>query len=125
MTGNDSITSTTAQLEEELPRLEALQHALRGELEQVTVRLESVRGALTALGALAAAPLPRPRAEPSAPAAPAESAAADAVTPTPAAPAAPAPEAAAADEAPAPETPASEAPAGDAEAPAEAPEAAS
>ncbi|MFC5904048.1 hypothetical protein [Streptomyces zhihengii] len=111
VTGNDSITSTTAQLEEELPRLEALQHALRGELEQVTVRLESVRGALTALGALASAPLPRPRAEPSAPAAPAESADADAVTPTPAAPAAPAPEAAAAE--------------ADAEAPAEAPEAAS
>ncbi|QIP88247.1 hypothetical protein GLX30_34280 [Streptomyces sp. Tu 2975] len=63
MTSNHSIAATTAMLQAELPQLEEHQQALQKELEQVTERLESVRGALTALNALAGTTLPRPRAE--------------------------------------------------------------
>ncbi|MFP1625317.1 hypothetical protein ACLB9X_09045 [Streptomyces sp. 5K101] len=57
----DSIETTTALLEAELPRLEEHQQALQKELAVVSERLESVRGALSALNALAATSVPRPR----------------------------------------------------------------
>jgi hypothetical protein len=60
MTSNQSIATTTAMLQAELPQLEEHQEALQKELEQVTERLESVRGALTALNALAGTTLPQP-----------------------------------------------------------------
>ncbi|MFJ8077021.1 hypothetical protein ACIQ7Q_24545 [Streptomyces sp. NPDC096176] len=68
MTSSHSIATTTSMLEAELPQLEEQQQALQKELEQVTERLESVRGALTALNALAGTTLPQPRAEVPAPA---------------------------------------------------------
>jgi outer membrane biosynthesis protein TonB len=67
MTSTHSIATTTAMLQAELPQLEEHQQALRKELEQVTERLESVRGALTALNALAGTTLPQPRTEVPAP----------------------------------------------------------
>jgi outer membrane biosynthesis protein TonB len=67
MTSDLSIATTTAMLQAELPQLEEHQQALQKELEQVTERLESVRGALTALNALAGTTLPRPRTEVPAP----------------------------------------------------------
>ncbi|ATW52099.1 prefoldin domain-containing protein [Streptomyces peucetius] len=63
MAGTHSIATTTAMLEAELPQLEDQQQALHQQLEQVTKRLESVRGALTALSALAGTTLPQPRTE--------------------------------------------------------------
>lgn len=51
-----SVEATTTLLQEELPRLEEHQQALKTELVTVTERLESVRTALTALQALTAAP---------------------------------------------------------------------
>ncbi|MDQ0847345.1 hypothetical protein [Streptomyces sp. V1I6] len=67
MTSDHSIATTTAMLQTELPQLEEHQQALQKELEQVTERLESVRGALTALNALAGTTLPQPRTEVPAP----------------------------------------------------------
>jgi outer membrane biosynthesis protein TonB len=67
MTSNHSIATTTAMLQAELPQLEEHQQALQKELEQVTERLESVRGALTALNALAGTTVPQPRTEVPAP----------------------------------------------------------
>jgi outer membrane biosynthesis protein TonB len=67
MTSTHSIATTTAMLQAELPQLEEHQKALQKELEQVTERLESVRGALTALNALAGTTLPQPRTEVPAP----------------------------------------------------------
>jgi outer membrane biosynthesis protein TonB len=67
MNSNHSIATTTAMLQAELPQLEEHQQALRKELEQVTERLESVRGALTALNTLAGTTLPQPRTEVPAP----------------------------------------------------------
>jgi outer membrane biosynthesis protein TonB len=67
MTSDHSIATTTAMLQAELPQLEEHQQALQKELEQVTERLESVRGALTALNALAGTTLPQPRTEVPAP----------------------------------------------------------
>lgn len=63
MTSSHSIATTTAMLQAELPQLEEHQQALQKELRQVTERLESVRGALTALNALASTTLPQPRTE--------------------------------------------------------------
>ncbi|MEV4333182.1 hypothetical protein AB0K02_21995 [Streptomyces sp. NPDC049597] len=57
----DTIETTTALLQAELPRLEEHQLALQKELAVVSERLESVRGALSALSALAATTVPRPR----------------------------------------------------------------
>ncbi|MEW2632600.1 hypothetical protein AB0903_13285 [Streptomyces sp. NPDC048389] len=56
-----SITEATALLQAELPQLEEYQRTLEKELASVTERLESVRGALTALQALSATPIPAPR----------------------------------------------------------------
>ncbi|MGW0703503.1 hypothetical protein ACWD0A_30205 [Streptomyces sp. NPDC002867] len=58
----DTIETTTALLQAELPRLEEHQVALQKELAVVSERLESVRSALSALSALAATTVPRPRA---------------------------------------------------------------
>lgn len=100
-----SIEATTALLREELPQLEQHQQALEKDLAAVTERLESVRGALTALEALSIAAVPTPRVEAEArtgePVAPAP--AAPAAEPVPAEEPAPAPEAEAASE-PAPVT---------------------
>lgn len=52
----DSVGSTTALLQAELPRLEEHQQSLEKELAAVTERLESVRNALNALQALSLAP---------------------------------------------------------------------
>ncbi|MGW1882451.1 hypothetical protein [Streptomyces sp. NPDC001970] len=57
----DSIEATTALLEAELPQLEEQQQALEEELAAVSERLESVRSALTALSALSATAIPKPR----------------------------------------------------------------
>ncbi|MEU0369249.1 hypothetical protein ABZ070_03125 [Streptomyces sp. NPDC006283] len=67
MTNAGSLADTTAMLQLELPQLEAHQQSLQKELAQVTERLESVRGALTALNALAGTTLPQPRTEAAAP----------------------------------------------------------
>jgi outer membrane biosynthesis protein TonB len=56
-----SITEATALLQAELPQLEEYQQTLEKELASVTERLESVRGALAALQALSATPIPAPR----------------------------------------------------------------
>ncbi|MEU2157355.1 hypothetical protein ABZ532_20450 [Streptomyces sp. NPDC019396] len=56
-----SVEATTTLLQAELPQLEKQQAALQAELAVVSDRLESVRGALTALSALSATTLPRPR----------------------------------------------------------------
>ncbi|MFJ8074153.1 hypothetical protein ACIQ7Q_09490 [Streptomyces sp. NPDC096176] len=88
MTSASSLADTTTMLQAELPQLEAHQQALQKELAQVTERLESVRGALTALNALAGTTLPQPRAEAAAPTveeAPAEAVADAAPEPAPAA----------------------------------------
>jgi hypothetical protein len=52
----NSVESTTALLQAELPRLEEHQQSLEKELAAVTERLESVRNALSALQALSLAP---------------------------------------------------------------------
>lgn len=66
-TAVNSVETTTAMLQAELPQLEKHQQALQEELAAVSVRLESVRGALTALSALSASAIPHPRvAEPDA-----------------------------------------------------------
>ncbi|MFJ6636790.1 hypothetical protein ACIQMR_36330 [Streptomyces sp. NPDC091376] len=61
-TAVNSVETTTAMLQAELPQLEKHQQALQEELAAVSVRLESVRGALTALSALSATAIPHPRA---------------------------------------------------------------
>lgn len=60
-TAVNSVETTTAMLQAELPQLEKHQQALQEELAAVSVRLESVRGALTALSALSASAIPHPR----------------------------------------------------------------
>lgn len=61
-TAANSVDATTVLLQEELPQLEKHQQALQEELAVVSERLESVRGALTALSALSATTVPQPRA---------------------------------------------------------------
>lgn len=61
-TAGNSIDTATTLLQAELPQLEEHQQALQAELATVSERLESVRGALTALSALSATTVPRPRA---------------------------------------------------------------
>ncbi|MFE7778224.1 hypothetical protein ACFU5O_30870 [Streptomyces sp. NPDC057445] len=56
-----SIETTTSLLQAELPQLEEHQQALQEQLAAVSERLESVRGALTALSALSATTVPHPR----------------------------------------------------------------
>jgi hypothetical protein len=83
----ESITATTALLEEELPRLEEHQQMLEKELASVTDRLGSVRTALTALQALSGTAhllTPTPDAETVPP--PASSADAETVSDSPAPP---------------------------------------
>ncbi|MFF3691252.1 hypothetical protein [Streptomyces sp. NPDC002187] len=67
----NSIESTTALLQAELPQLEKHQQTLEEHLAAVSQRLEAVRSALSALNALSAAAVPQPRAaEPQTDAAP-------------------------------------------------------
>ncbi|MFD5424359.1 hypothetical protein [Streptomyces sp. NPDC127084] len=61
VTATGSVEATTALLRAELPQLEKQQEVLQAELAVVSERLESVRGALTALSVLSATNLPRPR----------------------------------------------------------------
>lgn len=57
-----SVEATTALLQAELPQLEEHQLSLQKELAEVSERLESVRGALSALSVLSATAVPQPRA---------------------------------------------------------------